>query len=336
MSNIPHILFDSNTEILYSTVPNAGDIRDLFLKSLRRGDRTYFNEFCAVPFNPDAPQFWLFQLDKFPYAEYAFAEKDTLNSCEVNVVYLASEFSDFYPLMSPSSHYFRSITGKCIHDILHAGSNRGLNVTPDAYLAIDAVPHLRDELLSEPKSMEYCSVLKTAEQIVKALADIPSFSHLELLLPEDRDDPTFILAIPLCSYVFLLTALIWIMHTVSDDHRIQTEIRAEEERVRVVFRVSIPKSKITDIDSGSLLSLSKLSPSTGSLSAIAASVAFTSKIATTVTSQGSVLETDVSIARDNDETLGFHYREPYHTIPGIVEEFIRFFGLLDLSSGNEA
>jgi hypothetical protein len=118
--------------------------------------------------------------------------------------------------------------------------------------------------------------------------------------------------------------------------RTELEIIPEDDKVRAVFRVSVPESRIREIDSGSLSSLKELSPSTESLSLIASSLAFSTKIATTVTTHGTSLITDVSIARDNDETLEFHYREPYHTIPAIVEEFIRFFRLLDPSSCDKA
>ena len=204
MTTLPHILFNSDAEMIYSTVPEQYDIRDLFLKSMRRGDRQYFLDFCAAPFDPDNPKFCMFQLTGFEPAEYVFIEKDTLRSQEIYIAYLTSDPSEFHQLMSPASNYYRDITGRCIYDIFRSVNKRGMNLTPSGYLIIDSIPQLRDELMRDPVSIEFCSVYIIAEQILDSFRKIPSFSDIEPVYPEKCEDAEFILEIPLCDYAFNL------------------------------------------------------------------------------------------------------------------------------------
>jgi len=328
MINLPYILFDQNSDIIYSTVLHSKNLRETFLRSMRRSDRIRFIEFCASPFDPAASRYCFYQISGFPGAEYVFIEKDTLRTEEITIAYFAADQSDFYQLMSPSSAFYRDVTGTCIAGILSPESSA--NLTPEGYLTIDSIPHLRDELAAEENTVGFCSIRRLAEEIISSLSRVPSFSRINLT--SDADESELILPIPLCSYVFLFTALLCIFNTLAENHNINITLT----RRSTDFLISVSQARAKEIDSGSLDSLIELSPSTGNLAKISTAIAYRSGLDTSVICSGTSLSAVVAIRETEIEEPHFHFRDPYTEIPAMVGEYLGFIGQLFSSSGYEA
>lgn len=328
MIDLPYILFDSNAEIIYAAVPVQEDLRDTFLRSMRRSDRIRFIEICSSPFDSAASDYCFYQISGFPEAEYVFIEKAILRAKEVTIAYLADDPSDFYQLMSPVSAFYRGITGKCISGILCPDS--ASHLTPEGYLTIDSIPHLRDELESEEKSTPFCSIRSVAEKIAESLIGIPSFSRINIECNSNDDE--LILPIPLCSYVFLFTALLCIYNTLTENHIINIALT----HTSTDFAASISQSRSKDIDSGSLDSLIDLSPSTANLARISTAIAYRAGLDTAVICSGTSLSVVISLRETEIEELHFHYRDLYAEIPAMVDEYLGFVNRLFASSGYEA
>ena len=316
MTDLPYILFDSNAEIIYAAAAGFKDLRDTFFRSMRRSDRIRFIEFCSVHYNPDTCAYCFFQISDFPGAEFVFIEKDILRGEEITIAYLSDDPSDFYQLMSPVTSFYRDTVGKCIAGILNPES--ASNLTPEGYLTINSIPHLRDELEAEEKSVGFCSIRRVAEEIAESLSRVPSFSHINLVC--DTDESELILPIPLCSYVFLFTALLCIFNTLAEDHVINVTLTHTSAR----FSASIPQKRSKEIDSSSLDYLSDLSPSAGNLARISTAIAYRAGLDTSVICSGSSLSSVVSLREADLEEPQFHYRDPYTEIPAMVGEYLGF------------
>lgn len=185
MQHFQYILFDCDTQLQFSSSFDVPDIRETFVSALRRGDRAVFYRFCKRQYDPDKPEFYLFQLADFPYGEYVFLEKDLFHGKTVNIVYFSPDAAAFYPLMSPTSQYYRDVTGRCIYDILRASYEKTTDapfLTPAAFLSIDNIPTLRDDLLRVFRLPEYCDLRLVVKKITSTMLGLPTFAKTKICL----------------------------------------------------------------------------------------------------------------------------------------------------------
>lgn len=344
MHNLPNIIFDSDTRILLSSSFDTSDVREAFIASLRRGDRASFHRFCAEPYNPDKTDFLLFELNGFPAGEYAFLEKNLFSGQTMNFVYFSHEAAAFYPLMSPTSQFYRDVSGRTIYNILRTSYEKTTDVpflTPAAFLAIDRIPYLHEELLQDPRQPQFCDLHTVTETLVHSLLQLPTFAKTDiqllstvdnqLRLDADFDESTAgIIEFSLNAYVFLLTALLHILYALSEDHRISVDLFFAKNASDATFRIKVPQPRTEELDSSSLLALGKLVPSMDSLAKIASVVAYDAKIRTVLTYDpaAGTLQTTLGLYADQQSKPTFHYRDPYTRIPDMVEAFSRFFEAL--------
>lgn len=341
MQNLPNIFFDCDAQILFTSSFSDPGIRESFIGALHRGDRINFYRFCAEPYDPNSADFLLFHLTGFQGGDYAFLEKNLFHGQTVNIVYFTSDVAAFYPLMSPTSQFYRDVTGRTIHDILRISYEKTTDapfLTPSAFLAIDRISYLRDELLKDPRQPEYCDLRTVIEKIVDAVLHLPTFARTDIRLhsvfdEQLRTDEYFdeasaaIIEFSLNAYVFLLTALLHIFYASSEDHFIDISLSFAKDAASTDFRVKIPDSRAENLDSSSLITLNRLVPGMDSLAKIAAVVAYDAKINTILSynSETGILQTSLVLDCTKQSQPTFHYRDPYTKIPDIVEEFSRFF-----------
>lgn len=332
MNNLPYLIFDDNAVLKIVHGIAIPDVHSAFLYSMRSGDRIIFDEFCRRGFDPESTDFKLFKLNKFGSYSYSFLEKNTFCGEVVNVVYFAQAFNEFHQLMSPSSHYYRSFTGRLIYELLYMSYEKlaeAPHLTPSAFLALDNIPHLRDELLKNPRIPEFCSLRTVTECIAKHICGRKELSMLKLetVLGDGSDEMTDF-SIP--AYIYLFTSLIYIFMSLSADRTVRIELKHATDHEEVMFCSKIMKScRITD-EAGSLAELAELVPSMDRLAKVAAVVAYDSNISTAINfdSETMTLRVSASISGTREAEATFHYRDPYSNIPEIFEEFAQFINTL--------
>lgn len=346
MSQLPYLVFDNSAVLLHLsriTVPNAGE---KFLSSLKPGDRFVFTSFCAENFDVDDPCCKVFELDGFSDYSYAFLEKIVFRGNVVNIVYFAADFDEFHEIVSPNSKYYRNFTGQCIHEILSA-SCKGASasyLTPSAFLALDKIPHLRDELLRDERFPELCDIRIITERMVERARRLPIFRKTKIQLehsgvgkttentPSERAAGIIEFSIP--AYIYLFASLIHIFNALSDDHRIRIETLSDASSDAshgfVRFYVKVPDSRAIKGEMGSLAELERYVPSLSSIAEIAAFVAYDAKISTAITydSENQTLCTSVKLGSAVESMPTFHHRDPYTGAPDIFEEFAQFVQML--------
>lgn len=328
MNDFPYLIFDSNAELKIVHKLDIPEVRGAFIGSLYRGDKEILERFCAGEFDPASKDYKLFKLKNFVNYRFAFLEKNSFRGEIVNVVYFAENFNEFHQLISPSSHYYRSFTGQLIYELLLTSYEKTANtpyLTPSAFLALDKIPHLRDELLKNPRLPELCSLRTLIERMIENIKNSRKFGKL-VIEASFTDSPSDIaeFSIPACIYLF--TSLIYIFSALSVEHKIRIELTDGE----IVFSVNVPKSREVNCEMGSLAELAEFVPSMENIAKVAAAVAYDANISTAIAydSETQILRTSTLIGTALSTEPTFHFRDPYSDIPEIFEEFSQFMRIL--------
>lgn len=351
MNNLPHLVLNQNAQLIRAHGLFDSDVRERFFSGLQRGDRYDVHAFCTHDFAPEQADFRMYQLIGFYDYEYAFLEKDKICENTVNIVYFASAVSDFYPMMSLYSQYYRDITGKCMYEILYLSHKKSASasyLTPAALLVLDQIPHLRDELLDDSFGSEYCDLHFLTKSLLKQFGSISAFRKTKFSLctsfgdseesnSTDNSMPENYLCViefSVPAYVYLFTSLIHIFHALSEDHNLPINLSFSQKRGQISFSVKISHSREivgkAPIESSNLTELSRFVPSMENIAKVASIVAYNAKISTSLLydNESHTLKTTLGIGYDVQSQPKFHFRDPYSDVPVMTEEFCKFIQML--------
>ncbi len=327
------IYFDREGQILHTHGFENPPVREQIIAAMARSDRADFRRFCELDFEKDCPhaQYRIYPLKGFMEGKFFFLEKGTLpgqTDGSVNVAYFSGEVADFYPLFSPTAIHYRSVTGRCLYELLLTSGQKSnavpAQVTPAAFLFLSQIPSLQEELLRDPRLPENCDLLKATELVIRALSALPTFTKTEIeFLTVDKED--FIAPISVSGYVFLLTALLHLLHGLSADHRIVFAAEKTEESFALTFTLRVHESRLQDTESRTLRPLGELVSSMKDLAELASVVAFDAGMETDLTAdaQSGLLQSRILLPACAPEPI-FHYRDPYASLSKMAQQFYHF------------
>lgn len=335
MYDLPNLILDLHAQLIIPHGFSDTDVREKLLSSMHRGDRFDFISFCAEEFDDTHSDFRLYQLCGFYGYEFAFLEKDRFRSDTVNIVYFSSNVSDFHSLMSPYSEAYRGITGRCMYELLCLGHEKSANasfLTPAAFLTLDQIPHLRDDILDDSAGSEFCDLRYLTEMLIGQYKDISAFGRTEFSLEIEADAvPTPpIIEFSAAAYVYLFASLIHIYHAASEDHVIGIKLSFSGGTGTAVFSAKVSPARNIPSDMSSTASLGSLVPSMDSIAKVASIVSFGAHIGTSLVydEETHTLKTTLRLGNEIKSKPKFHYRDPYADVSAMVEEFNRFMQVL--------
>jgi len=327
------IYFDREGQILHTHGFDSTPTREQIIAAMARSDRADLSRFCRLEFEKDSPcaQYRIYPLKGFVEGKFFFLEKGTLpgqaDGC-VNIAYFAHQVADFYPLFSPTAIHYRSVTGRCLYELLLASEQKTnavpTQLTPSAFLFLNQIPALQEELLRDPRLPENCDLVKATDLVIRALSSLPTFAKTEIAFSAvDTED--LIAPISVSGYVFLLTALLHLLHGLSADHRIVFAAERVEDHFALSFTLQVHESRLQDTESRTLRPLGELVPSMKDLAELASVVAFDAGMETELTADAStgMLKSRILLPASATQPV-FHYRDPYATLSEMAMQFYQF------------
>ncbi len=344
MSELPCLIFSDDVRLcdqsgVVEILPKFKEFSVLetaFFTSLRRGDRVKFKEFCSASLSTDndALNYKIFQLIGFPPFRFAFCEKNFASSTCLNVVFLAVNMAQLYPLMSPASVYYTTVTGQIISELLLlAGSERATYLSPETLLVTRHIPTVARSLLSPNDKRKPCDIGRITEITLKKLKEIPMFMNTEITYSmkntEYLNGNPLIIELHAEIYVHILTSVIAIVATISKNHVIEAEILPFALSAEV--KISTKAQSISDFrnDFGNLNSLAKSGSANENLAEIASVLTYIVGIDTSVTADYRTETVAVTLnLTPESQKPGFKYRNPYESVDTVLSEFLNLLRLL--------
>ncbi len=352
MHDLPFLLFDENARLrktrgaewIFPEFPDLDAMRERFLCSLRSGDRKRFLEYCTDPIIPDDRSVTceIFSPSALPSFRYAFCEKNYTGSEFFTTVFLAEDMGQFHRLMSPTSIAYSRTTERILREILLLAGNptpEPSALMPDSILALRLFPAALRAVTAPEHAKGFCDIYRITEAVVRNLQESPLFLRTTLRLTPLETAPSLRI-LEFCSdlYVHILTSLLTVLMTVSADHTITLDIRPfavlfENAPLAADITLSTAVRDPEDFrnDSGSLKALAKPGSAAETLMTVAAVLAYTSGLETSVRVDPSTRELRVCLTVNpaaNRPAVGFKYRDPYGCVPAITAEVLEYYASL--------
>lgn len=348
MYEFPCLIFDENAHLqsicdVAALLPDMRELTDAearFLEILRAGDRKRFTAYCAEPLLPDSdsvPCEIFSIIGRTPF-RFAFCEKNASGGKLLNTVFLAEDIGHFYRLMSPVSLGYSRTTDRMIREILFLAGDRvpsSLSLTPETILALRYLPTVLQSVMAPGRGSGLCDVFRITKLVVQNLSETPLFLHTALSCPSEESDPALrIIELSADVYIHILTSLLTALLTISADHAITVEVTPFAVfignaplsiDVRISTRVRNPGDYRND--SGTLRSLARPGSTNETLLSVAAVLAYTAGIETSVDVDYGTQSLNIYLTINPEcsrEIPGFKYRDPYQSVGTVLTEFFGF------------
>ena len=346
MKPLPTLIFTPDGEVftengirsLIKAECTDHDLAERFIHSLKSGDKQSFRRFCDFDFNPDCDDanYIIYPLigKKWLPFRFAFCEKIRYSGQPMTAVFFSNHMDDFHTLMSPASPICRDTSGKLISDILRLRHARRNNViTPETLFLLNEFPLIEKSALGLAGEEDtQCDLLLLTQMIFDQLTAAAHFENMEFDLKLIRTDMTLgrpenqiIVPCPLEAYIYLTVILGYIFCTLSDNRRIQAQIRYLGAGAELSYSIETSRATILHNGCSNLEELFPESHNLASLARAASAIALSFDILTdlSVNTETGLLTAHIGVGMEKFLPNEFRYSNPYEKIGDVLREAIR-------------
>lgn len=308
---------------------NAEIIGRTFIDALAPGDLADVIRFCRRGYSEEHDNFRIIPLVDFYSFNYLFLEKNTVSGSSINAGFLGHDIFDFADLISPSTAIFQSVSGRCISDILgiKPGKNYSDGITPEMLLISENFSEIKNEILHGNIKNQFCDISVVISSILDAMKDeeFYPYADISVIVPDlsNASESNQNHKIPVCTFVYLFTAVISLLAVLSDDHKIDINLNYHRCFAEIGFTVNVkPNNQYENALHSSLEVLGEYAGSYRILAKAASAIAFSSGINTSVDISDGILNTCISLDFFAESKPGFNYNDPYKDIASVVSRVL--------------